>query len=141
MIVDERIKAVRNRTAAAGYSIMYSLLLIDLLYRQFYLKQSPGDYWDILLIWLASSLYVGITAYSSGMMSGKGKIGRQFKIIIPVVLVTIFVALFIQRDITTLHELSEIIVGLVVMFSVLFSVFFFYNYLNRRWEKKNELDE
>ena len=139
MIVDERINTVRNRAAAGGFFIVYSLLLIDLLYRQFYLKQAPGDYWDILMILFASSLYVGIALYSSGMMSGK--VGRQFKLIIPVVIVTIFVISFIQGKITTLHELAEIIVSLVVAVLVLFSIFLFYNYLNRRWEKKNELDE
>ena len=139
MIVDERITTVRNRAAAGGFFITYCLLLIALLYRQFYLKQSPGDYWDIFVILFASSLYVGITMYSSGMMSGQ--VGRQFKIIIPVIIVTLFVISFIRGDITTLHELAEIIVDLVVTVPVLFSIFLFYNYLNHRWEKKNELDE
>ena len=140
MIIDERIKTVRNRSAAGGFFITYSLLLIDLLYRQFYRKQSPDDYWDILMIWFASSLYVGITAYSSGMMSGKGKIGRQFKIIIPVVIVSVLVTNYWGR-ITSVHDLAEIMLSLIVSVPVLFSVFLFYYYLNRRWEKKNELDE
>jgi len=139
MIVDERIKTVRNRTAAGGFFITYSLLLIDLLYRQFYLKQAPGDYWDIFMIWFVSSLYAGITMYSSGMMSGQ--VGRQFKVLIPVIIVTLFVTFYIQGDITSLNELGGIIVGLVVTVPVLFSLYLFYNYLNRRWEKKNELDE
>ncbi|MBN1294210.1 MAG: hypothetical protein JXB48_20410 [Candidatus Latescibacteria bacterium] len=139
MIIDERIKSVRNRTAAGGFFIMSSLLLIDLLYRQFYLKQTPGNYWDILLIWFASVLYVGITAYSSGMMSGK--ISRQFKVIIPTVIVAQFATLYFRGRITSMHDLSEFILSLVVMIPVLFSVFLFYYYLNRRWEKKNELDE
>ena len=139
MIIDERIKTVRNRAAAGGFFITYCLLLIALLYRQFYLKQSPGDYWDIIVILLASSLYVGITMYSSGMMSGQ--VSRQFKILIPVIIVTLFVMSFIRGDITTLHELVKIIVDLVVTVPVLLSMFLFYNYLNRRWEKKNELEE
>ncbi len=138
MIVDERIKAVRNRTAAGGFFITYCLLLIDLLYRQFYLKQAPGDYWDILMIWFASSLYVGITAYSSGMMSGQAS--RQFKIIIPVVIVSVLATSYFQGRYTSMHDLPEIILMIVVMVPVLYSVFLFYNYLNRRWEKKNELD-
>ena len=137
MIVDERIKTVRNRAAAGGFFITYSLLLIDLLYRQFYLKQAPGDYWDIITIWFVSSLYVGITAYSSGMMSGKGKISRQFKIIIPVVMVSVLATSYFQGRITSMHDLPGIIPGLVVMVPVLYSVFLFYYYLNRRWEKKN----
>ena len=141
MIVDERIKAVSNRAAAGGFIITYILLLIDLLYRQFYLKQAPGDYWDIFMIFFASSLYVGITMYSSGAMSGKGEIGRQFKIIIPSVIVGVLAASYFQGRITSMHDLPEIILNIVVMVPVLFSVFLFYNYLNRRWEKKNELDE
>ena len=138
MIVDERIKTVRNRTAAGGFVIMYCLLLIDLLYRQHYLKQAPGDYWDILLIWFASSLYVGISAYSSGMLSGE--VGRQFKIIIPAIIVGVLVTNYWGR-ITSMQDLPEIILSFVVMVPVLFSIYLFYNYLNRRWEKKNELDE
>ena len=138
MIADERIKAVRNRAAAGGFCIVYSFLLIDLLYRQFYLRQSPGDYWDILMIWFASSLYVGITAYSSGMMSGK--VGLQFKIIIPVVIVSVLVTNYWGR-ITSVHDLAEIMLSLIVMVPVLFLIFLFYYYLNRRWEKKNEMDE
>ena len=49
MIVDERIKTGRNRSAAGGFFITYGLLLFDLLYRQFYLKQTTADYWDIFL--------------------------------------------------------------------------------------------
>ena len=139
MIVDERIKAVRNRSAAGGFFITYSLLLIDLLYRQFYLKQAPGDYWDIIMIWFASSLYVGITAYSSGMMSGK--VGRQFKIIIPVVLGSVLATSYFMGRLTSMHAFAEIMVSLAVMVPVLFLVFLFYYYLNRRWEKKSELDE
>ncbi|MFC1573922.1 DUF6773 family protein [Candidatus Latescibacterota bacterium] len=141
MIVDERIKAVRNRAAAGSFIILYCFLLIDLLYRQFYLKQEPGDYWDIILIWFASSLYFGITAYSSGMMSGKGKVGQQFKIIIPCVIVSALVTSYFRGRITSMHDFAEIMLSLVVMVPVLFSVFLFYNYLNRRWEKKNELEE
>ena len=89
MIVDERIKAVRNRAAAGGFFITYILLLVALEYRIFYLKQTPGEYWDILLVWFAGSLYAGITMYSSGMMSGK--VGQQFKILIPTIIVTILV--------------------------------------------------
>jgi len=77
--------------------------------------------------------------YSSGIMSGQ--VGRQFKIIIPVVIVTLFLISFTRGDITTLNELAGIIAGLVVAVVVLFSIFLFYNYLNRRWEKKNDLDE
>ena len=138
MIVDERIKSVRNRSAAGCFFIMYSLLLIDLLYRVFYLKQLPGDYWDILMIWFASSLYVGISAYSSGMMSGE--VGRQFKIIIPVVIVSELVTSYFQGRITSRYDIAEVMLILVVMVLVLFLVFLFYYYLNRRWEKKNELD-
>ena len=139
MIVDERIKAVRNRATAGGFFITYCLLLVDLLYRQFYLKQAPGDYWDIFIIWIVRSLYVGITMYSSGMMSGQ--VGRQFKVLIPVIIVTLFAISFIRGDITSVNELAGIIVGLVITVPVLFSLYLFYNYLNRRWEKKNELDE
>ncbi|MFC1651293.1 DUF6773 family protein [Candidatus Latescibacterota bacterium] len=139
MIVDERIMTVRNRTAAGGFFIMYIFLLIDLLYRQFYLRQSPGDYWDILMIWFVSSLYVGITAYSSGMMSGK--VGLQFKIIIPCVIVSVMATYYFMGRITSMHDLPEIILSLVVMVPVLCSIFLFYNYLNHRWEKKNELDD
>lgn len=138
MTVDERIKAMSNRTAAGGFFITYSLLLIDLLFRQFYLKQTPGTYWDIMMIWFTGSLYVGIRAYSSGMMSGK--VGRQFKIIIPCVIVTVLLTIYWAR-ITTVHDFAEIILSFIVMVTVLILVFLFYYYLNRRWEKKNDLDE
>ena len=135
MIVDERIKAVRNSAAAGGFGIVYSLLLIDLLYRQFYLRQSPGNYWDILMIWFVSSLYVGINMYSSGMMSGK--VGQQFKVIIPTIIVSIIGTFYFMGQITSMHDLLGLILSLV---PTLFALFLFYYYLNRRWEKKNELD-
>ena len=138
MIVDERINTVRNRAAAGGFFIMFSLLLIDALYRQFYLKQPPGDYWDIMMIWFAGTLYAGITMYSSGAMSGQ--IIRQFKIIIPVVIVVVLATNYWGR-ITSVHDLAEMMLSLIVLVPALFLVAFFYYYLNRRWEKKNELDE
>ena len=140
MIADERIKAVINRAAAGGFSIVYCFLLIDLLYRQFYLKQAPGDYWDIFMILLASSAYFVITAYSSGGLM-PGMVGLQFKIIIPSVIVGVLAASYFMGRITSVHDLAEMMLSLIVLVPALFLVAFFYYYLNRRWEKKNELDE
>ncbi len=140
MIVDERIKTVRNRAAAGGFFITYSLLLLDLLYRQFYLKQAPGDYWDIFIIWFASLLYVGITAHSSGMTPVKVS-SRQFKIIIPCVIVTALVIQYFRGRITSMLDFAEIMLFLFIGIPVFFTAFHFYYYLHRRWEKKNELNE
>ena len=136
MIIDERIKAVRNSAAAGGFGIVYSLLLIDLLYRQLYLRQSPGNWWDIFMMWFVSSLYVGINVYSSGMMSDK--VGQQFKVMIPCIFVSIIASFYFTGKITSMLDLLGVILGIVPS---LFAVFLFYYYLNRRWEKKNELDE
>ena len=142
MILDERIKTVRNRAAAGGFFITFCLLLIDLNYRVYYLKQAPGDYWDIFMIWFASTLYAGITMFSSGMMSGRTQVFiREFKILIACAIVLALVTLYFQGRITSLHDFAEIMLGLIVFALAFFSVIFFYNYLNRRWEKKNELDE
>ncbi len=140
MIVDERIKTVRNRAAASGFFITCSLLLIDLLYRQFYLKQALGDYWDIFMIWFASLLYVGITAHSSGMMPVRIS-SRQFKIIIPCVIVIALVTQYFRGRINSMLDFAEIMLLLFIGIPVFFSAFLFYYYLHRRWEKKNELDE
>ncbi|MFC1490688.1 DUF6773 family protein [Candidatus Latescibacterota bacterium] len=136
MIVDERIKDVRNRAAAGGFGIMYIFLLFDLLLRQFYFKQQPDSYWDIMMIWFAASLYVGIKMYSSGMMSGR--VGQQFKVMIPVIFITIIATFYFMGEISSVHDVIGLIVGIVPTLLILF---LFYNYLNRRWEKKNEMDE
>lgn len=56
MIRDERINQVKNRVAARGFGIWYILLLIALLYRQFYLRQPLNEYWDIALTRLCTFL-------------------------------------------------------------------------------------
>ncbi|MFC1508470.1 hypothetical protein ACFL60_02160 [Candidatus Omnitrophota bacterium] len=47
---DERTRATWDRIAAKGFMILYFLLVIDVLFRIFYLKQTPGHYMDIVVI-------------------------------------------------------------------------------------------
>lgn len=143
MIVDERIKAVKNRIAARSFFIIYILLVIDLLYRVLYMKQSPGYYWDIFMMWFVSSSYYAITAYSSGIMSDlfrKGQLKIFIPIFIPCYVISAIATSFILGR-TTLNELAGVMISLVLSAPILISIFLFYKYLNRRWEKKNEMEE
>jgi hypothetical protein len=66
MINDERITRTKNQIAATGFYIWLILILSALLYRKFYLHQSPQVYWDIALIFFIGTLYVALASYAKG---------------------------------------------------------------------------
>ena len=87
MIRDERISRVKNRIAARGFGIWYVLLLITLLYRQFYLGQPLNEYWDIALIFFIGTFYVAIAGFAQGAAHETATV-RLGKRIVPVIVTT-----------------------------------------------------
>ncbi|MEJ2263043.1 MAG: hypothetical protein P8X95_06330 [Anaerolineales bacterium] len=135
MIKDERISSVKNRVAARGFGIWYILLLIALLYRQFYLGQSVSKYWDLALIFFVGTAYVTIASFAKGAIyeTNMIKIGKWT---IPFILITIVAVMYFQGQITSIAELVTALLSALVGLSLLGVVLY---YLYRRWEKQNEL--
>jgi hypothetical protein len=133
MMKDERINGVRRRIAARGFGIWYVLLLLALLYRQFYLGQPVSDYWDMALIFFIGTLYVTIAGFARGAVYENAVI-RFGKWSVPIIVITIVAVSYYQGQIHSAVDLVVIVVSALVGLSVFGLVSY---YLYRRWEKHN----
>ena len=70
---DERTIATQQRWAARGMGMLSFALAIDVLVRVLILKQTPWQYLDIWLIWMATTLYPAIGMTASGVAPYGGK--------------------------------------------------------------------
>jgi hypothetical protein len=135
MLRDERISQARRRIMATGFGIWWILLLGMLYYRQFYLGQPWNEYWDIVLTFFIGNLYVTIASFAQGAVY-ETSIIRQAKWIIPSVLISIVVVLYIRGGINTIVELLTAVTSALLGLSMLGLPAY---YLYRRWEKKSGL--
>lgn len=136
MLRDERIKRTQNRIAARGFGLWYILLLIALLYRQFYLGQPASEYWDVALIFFIGTLYVTIAGFSQGAVY-ETSVVRSAKWAAPVILFTIVAVNLYQGTIQSVVDLVGVVLsasaGLLAFGLVCY-------YLYHRWVSKNILD-
>ena len=136
MVKDERIKATVQRYASHGFILWYVLLLFDLNFRLFYLRQPVTEYWDIFVIFLGVCFYVSIAFLTRGVYAHNLK--RQSMIIFPVIFISILATNYFRGGINSPGELLGHLLGLVIGLMVFLLIIF---YLNHRWIKKSGLDE
>ena len=117
MIRDERISGAKRRIAARGFGIWYILILIALLYRQFYLGQPAREYLDIALIFFIGTLYVGIASFAQGAVHENTLI-RFAKRTVPIIVITIVAVNYFQGRINTVVDLVEVALSALVGLSV-----------------------
>jgi VanZ family protein len=137
MIRDERIRETKNRIASRAFGIWYYLLLVNLFYRQFYLRQAPKEYWDIALIFFAGTLYVSIAGFAKGAVY-ESSLARYWKWTVPTILVTILVLNFFQGRLNTIEDFLVTLISALIGVAFIGLVFYF---LYRRWEKKIGLED
>ena len=134
MKTDERIRQTKNRIASQGFGIWYLLLLAALLYRQFYLRQAPQEYWDLALIFFVGTFYVAIAGYAKGAVYEKS-LARYWKLTVPVIVLTIITLNYFQGKLTTIADLLETLISSLIGVAFIGLIFYF---LYRRWEKNIE---
>jgi hypothetical protein len=108
-IQDERTTAVAQRWGARGMMIFSFALTIDVLVRILILKQPPQQWWDISLIWITTTLYVGIGMTATGVAPYGGKWSKSWLVIV-IIVVTNTVVIALMGMIHSLAELITIIV-------------------------------
>jgi len=113
------------------------LLLVTLLYRQFYLRQGPSDYWDIALIFFVGTFYVAIASFAQGAVH-ESMITRFGKRTVPVILITVVAVAYFQGRMNSVVDLVEAVIAAFIGLALLGLLFY---YLYRRWQKQNELDD
>jgi hypothetical protein len=137
MITDERITRTKNQIAATGFYLWLVLLILSLLYRQFYLQQSPLEYWDIALIFFIGTLYVALATYARGAIQ-ETAIVHYGKWVIPIILASILLVNFFQGNISSLLDFMVISASALVTLLVIWVIFYL---LYSRWEKRNQIRE
>jgi hypothetical protein len=128
---DERILSDKRRIASNAFGIWYILMLASLLYRQFILKQSIEQYWDITVILLIPCLYVSISMFAKGAIPAHA-ITRYLKRSAPIILVTIVVISYFLGNIVSITNLIVTIIAAAFGIAIVGVAFY---YLYRRWER------
>ena len=128
---DERIRSTKRHIASQGFGIWYILMLASLLYRQFILKQSIDQYWDIAVIFFVGAFYVSISGFARGAVY-ENRVTRSFKWSAVTILLTIIAVSTFLGNITSITELIVIILSAAIGLAVMAILFYF---LYRRWER------
>jgi len=114
---DERITATRHLWAARGWVLLMFALSIDLIVRTLMLRQHPGQYLDIALIWMATTLYVAIGTTASGVELHGGRLWKMWPII-PLVVVVNMVTSARMGSVPTFTDVAASAVSATVGFSL-----------------------
>lgn len=131
--IDERITETKRTVASQTCGILLWGILVLLLYRQFYLKQSFTQYADLFILWLFASAYLSLGTTLMGVRPFDRPFGKA--IIVPVIIsVTILIVNIYQSTISTFLEGFQVLVVAFVSALVCLSLF---KLLYTRWEKKN----
>jgi len=133
---DERTMATADQWAARGWMVLSFALMADMLVRMLILKQHPGQWLDIAVIWMASTLYAALGMTASGVEPYEGRWRKMWPIIPGIVAVNTVVLALLGRvhtwaDITSTITFGLIggAVGTVVLFIILRGI-------HGRWERK-----
>ena len=146
MIKDERILKDRNEIQAWGFKVCASILMVGLLYRQFYLDQDPGEYWDIFLALFGSVIFVNLTTWARGATSMQGERGtslpwsgkRAWRIAFIVVVV---VAISYWRGTIEFESATDVVKAVAAAVIGITPVVVLFYYLGRRWKRRSGLGQ
>jgi hypothetical protein len=133
---DERILSDKRRIASRAFGIWYILMLCSLLYRQFYLRQSVEQYWDIAVTFFIGALYVSIAIHAKGALT-ENSITRYFKRSAPIILVTIVAVSYFLGNIASIADLIVTMISAAIGIAGVAILFY---YLYRRWEQSINAD-
>ena len=133
---DERILYDKRRITSQAFGIWYLLMLSSLLYRQFYLRQSVEQYWDIAATFFVGALYVSISIHAKGAVV-ENAITRYFKLSAPVILITIVAVSYFLGNIASIVDLIVTIISAAIGIAGVAILFYF---LYRRWEQSIDAD-
>ena len=133
---DERIQATINHIGRIGFAIFFVLTLISINYRLYVLKQHPRLFWDFMAIFFIVSLY-GFIAFAN-----KGVFEQNFKrfwfaICIGIIIVNITL-MFIRGRIHSIAELGAFLIVSLLGVGLCIAIAYF---LNRRWKRKEGIEE
>lgn len=129
---DERIIQSRKNIASKGFTIWYFMLLAALLYRQFYLKQSFSEYWDIAVVFLVGTVVVSLMLFAQGAIQDSSL--RRFTLLAaPSALAGGVAARLLSANAMSIGEiLTTILFGSIGFFAVMLVFYLLY----KRWERR-----
>jgi hypothetical protein len=128
---DERILLEKRLIASQGFGIWYLLMLASLLYRQFYLRQSIDQYWDIAAAFFIGTFYVSISIFAKGALY-ENRITRSFKWSALTIMMTIVAVSYSLGNIASFADLIATIISAAIGIALITILFYF---LYKRWEQ------
>ena len=133
---DERIQATRNRFAAGGFFIYFVLMIISINYRLWILKQHPREFWDFMAIFFIANLYGFIAFASKGIFDHKFK--RFWFAICIGIIITNTTLMFIIGRVHSIVDLCVFLFASLLGVGLVIAIAYF---LNRRWKRKEGIED
>jgi hypothetical protein len=130
---DERIQSTLRQIGSQGFVICYFLMLVALLYRQFYLQQSIEQYWDFAAIFFIGAIYVSTSIFAQGAVR-ESAVTRTSKFMAPIIIITVVAVNYALGNIGSVLQLIEVILSAAIGLSLVMVVFYI---LYKRWESNN----
>ena len=93
---DERLMKIKNEVESMGYWIMWLGIFIVLLYRWNFVGESFIETLDILIVWISSSLVVGVMQALKGLPTAPESYSSS-KLKVPVISGIIALVLYLIR--------------------------------------------
>ena len=113
--IDERSVAITRRICTILYMITIVALWIDVLLRQFLLKQPLSKFWDLASLMTANViLFVGFLLYFGGVAVPKIRISAVAFLYITCVVIGTGATAYKYR----LHSISEILMKMIIVASI-----------------------
>jgi hypothetical protein len=142
MMQDERIIRSRNDIAAQGFRICLAILAVALFYRQLYLEQHPREYWDVLLAFFASAVYVNLMTHARGATLAQAEDGssfpRMWRSLSRILVVLVGINLFRGEIELSLSGIGGIVLGALIGAVPVVLLFYL---LDRWWKRRSGLEE
>ena len=130
MIKDERIKSSLRQIGSKGFWIWYFLLLASLLYRQFYLKQSIEQYWDLAATFFIGVIFVSISIFAHGSVHERVTT-RIFPWMAISIIISVVAVNYFLGNIVSIKQLMVTIISAAIGISLVMVGFYF---LYKKWE-------
>ena len=116
---DERVSSITAKVCSRATSFFLMALLVDVVYRFFYLQQTISEFLDLIIIFWATFLYVNISLTINGAYTNKRKL-NSFKKNLAIDFAYIILSMIVFVLITGVHIFNKLIIALLIIFAIRF---------------------
>ncbi len=127
-VTDERIIQESHKQNSFGFFLLYTGLLLILIYRQFGLQQSISEHWDLAILFFGVSIFLSVKRVLSGNYTSN--IHHTINIVSTIIASVVFTVItyFAMDNMST----TKLIISGLLFFFGFFAITLLLQYLSKR---------